>query len=192
MPRADVFIAADIEADGPVPGRHSMLSFGLAVAGRFDGTSYVSASPESQSYYCELQPISEEFDPKALEVSGLDRDRLAVEGQAAPEAMAEARDWILDAAGADRPVMVAWPLAYDWLFLQWYFLTYCAEGSPFGFSSALDMKTLFFHHRGQVMDQCGLDDVPAGLEPSQPHTHHGRDDAIRAAQLFTNLWREMR
>jgi hypothetical protein len=43
----------------------------------------------------------------------------------------------------NRPTMVAFPLAFDWLWLQWHFLRYCADGSPFSFSSCLDMKTLF-------------------------------------------------
>jgi hypothetical protein len=28
----DIYFSADIEADGPIPGPYSMLSFGLAVA----------------------------------------------------------------------------------------------------------------------------------------------------------------
>ena len=37
MASKDVYISADIEADGPIPGRYSMLAFGLAVAGTYDG-----------------------------------------------------------------------------------------------------------------------------------------------------------
>jgi hypothetical protein len=37
MASCDIYISGDIEADGPIPGRYSMLSFGLAVAATFDG-----------------------------------------------------------------------------------------------------------------------------------------------------------
>jgi hypothetical protein len=75
----DLYISADIESDGPIPGEFSMLSFGLAVAGSFDGASF-SPEPDRATFYRELQPISERFDPDALRVSGLDRNRLATEG----------------------------------------------------------------------------------------------------------------
>lgn len=33
----DLYISADVETDGPIPGPYSMLSFGLAVVGSYDG-----------------------------------------------------------------------------------------------------------------------------------------------------------
>ena len=80
MARADLFISGDVEADGPVPGPYSMLSFGLAVAGRFDGTDFGAATPVDRTFYAELQPIGEQFVPDALRVSGLDRERVEVDG----------------------------------------------------------------------------------------------------------------
>lgn len=32
----EFYVAVDVEADGPIPGRYSMLSLGMAVAGRDD------------------------------------------------------------------------------------------------------------------------------------------------------------
>ena len=81
---SDIYISADIEADGPIPGTYSMLAIGFAVAGHFDGRVFEAADPEVANFYRELQPISEQFDPRALEVAGLERDRLVKDG-AAPE-----------------------------------------------------------------------------------------------------------
>src|SRR5947208_2469107 len=70
--RPDVYFSVDIEADGPIPGPYSMLSVGVAVAGRFDGT-FSAADPTRDTFYRELRPISEQYVPEALAVSGLDR-----------------------------------------------------------------------------------------------------------------------
>ena len=36
----DIYISADIEADGPIPGRYSMLALGFSVAATFDGNDF--------------------------------------------------------------------------------------------------------------------------------------------------------
>jgi hypothetical protein len=185
----DLYISADIEADGPVPGPYSMLAFGLTVVGRFDGTTFVAAPPRTQTFYRELAPISDQCDPHALEVSGLDRDKLVREGEDAMTAMDAAAAWIGEVASKHRPVLVAWPLTYDWLFLQWYFLRFATAGSPFGFSSGLDMKTLFWRHSGGVLDAAGKEDLPPDLRPTAPHTHNALDDAVEQAEIFVRLWR---
>src|SRR4051812_7080127 len=111
--RPDVYISADVETDGPVPGRHSMLSFGLAVAARYDGRSLQPVDPESQTFYRELRPAFDEVDQQALVISGLDRRRLLVEGSDPAEAMNAAAAWVAEVARQAHPVMVAFPLAFD-------------------------------------------------------------------------------
>jgi hypothetical protein len=187
--RPDLYLSADIEADGPVPGVNSMLSFGLVVAATFDGTAFVPAEPDAPTFYRSLRPISDDFDPDALAVSGLDRDALVRGGEDPTVAMDAAADWIAEIAGDHRPVLVAWPLAYDWLFLQWYFLRFGTGDSPFGFSSCLDMKTLFWRHAGVPVDGAGMDDLPPELRGPAPHTHHALDDARQQADIFVRLCR---
>lgn len=186
--RPDVYISADVETDGPVPGRHSMLSFGLAVAARYDGRSLEPADPASQTFYRELRPAFDEIDQQALAISGLDRTRLLAEGSDPAEAMQAAAAWVVEVGGQHHPVMVAFPLAFDWLWLQWHFLRFCPEGSPFSFSSCLDMKTLFWARQGTPIEGAGKDDLPLGLRPASRHTHHALDDAIEQAEIFVRLW----
>jgi hypothetical protein len=88
MARPDIYISADIESDGPIPGRYSMLSFGLAVAATFDGRVFAARDPAEATFARELRPIATEFVPGALAVSGLDRDRLARDGTDPARAMA--------------------------------------------------------------------------------------------------------
>lgn len=186
--RADLYFSADIEADGPIPGPYSMLSFGLTVAARFDGRDFEPRDPEAETFYRELQPISDKFVPDALRVGGLDRDLLIREGQAPAEAMSEAAAWVDRLSGADRAVLVAFPASFDWLYLYWYFQSFSHQGSPFDFSSCLDMKTIFQQRAGVVMDRAGLGDLPPELISERPHTHNARDDALRQAEIFQRLW----
>ncbi|MDA0173388.1 hypothetical protein OJ998_30070 [Solirubrobacter taibaiensis] len=186
--RRDIYISADIEADGPSPGTHSMLSVGFAVAARHDGTTFFPAVPGETTFYRELKPISDRFDPAALAVSGLDRDLLTRTGTEPDDAMSAAAEWIASVSEDHRPVLVAWPLAYDWPFIQWYFLKFGSGTSPFGFSSCLDMKTMFWAQQRTVLDRAGKDDLPASLLPASPHTHNALDDAIEQGQIFVSLY----
>jgi hypothetical protein len=193
--RSDVYVSADIEADGPIPGRFSMLSLGMCVAGEQDAAGvFRPIQPESARFYRELRPISEEWEPDALAAvadSGLDRDRLLREGADPAVAMTEAARWVTDLADGRRPVFVGWPMGYDWMFLQWYFHSYSAVGSPFAFGSALDMKSMLYAATHRVLDQLGKEHLPAELVPERPHTHNALDDAVEQAELFQNLrrWR---
>ena len=183
----DVYISADVEADGPIPGRYSMLSFGLAVAGRFDGATFTPTDPAAATFYRELRPVSEEFDPSAVAVSGLDRAHLAAEGADPATAMGEAAAWVTEQAGGDRPVMVGYPIVFDWMFMHWYFVRYIGR-SPFGFSGALDMKTIYQQKARLPLDRAGRDDLPPALRSSRAHTHNACDDAIEQAEIFARLF----
>jgi hypothetical protein len=183
-----VFISADVEADGPIPGpaHYSMLSFGLAVAGSFDGDRFEPAGDDPPTFYAELAPISERFEPATLAVSGLDRDRLAREGRAPAEAMSAAADWVRQVAGQRRPVMVAYPAPYDWMWLAWYFGAYASN--PFGHSGCLDIKTLYQARAGVVWARAVKRHMPPSLRPGRAHTHNALDDALEQAELFANIW----
>jgi hypothetical protein len=176
----DIYISADIEADGPIPGEFSMLAFGLAVAATFDGEAFTSHAPSRQTLYRELKPIAARFEPAALARDG-----------AEPEAaMRDAVDWVaaqVERAGGARPVLVGYPVEFDWMFLHWYFVRFVGE-SPFGFSGALDIKTMYHQKAHVTMDDAGRNDLPAELQASHPHTHNALDDAIEQAEIFNRLW----
>lgn len=187
MARPDLYISGDVEADGPIPGPYSMLSFGLCVAGRFDGERFEAVDPTANTFYAELRPISAEAVPEALAVHGLDRERLQREGEPPSQAMDRSAAWVEAAAGDHRPVLVGYPLVYDWMFLYWYFTRFAAAGSPFGHSSGVDMKTLYLARAGVVVGRATKSQMPAHLLPKRPHRHHALDDAVEQAELFVNL-----
>ncbi|CAM5327780.1 3'-5' exonuclease [Streptomyces griseomycini] len=186
--KPSLYVSVDVEADGPIPGPYSMLSLGAAVAGVQDGEGFTAADPEERTFYRELKPISEEFVPEALAVSGLDRARLGTEGAEPGRAMREFADWVRVAgteAGA-QPVMCGYPASYDWTFLYWYLIRFTGE-SPFGHSGCLDMKTLYAARAGLPLRAVAKGTMPRELLSRRRHTHHALDDAIEQAELFANL-----
>lgn len=183
----DIYISVDIEADGPIPGPYSMLAFGLAVAGRYDGTVFHSVDPTERTFYRTLQPISDNFDPEAVAVSGLNRDDLIRAGTSPREALLEAKRWIIDSARDHRPVLVGYPLVYDWQFFYWYLQSY-APPSPVDFSAGLDMKTMYQQKARVPLSEAGKDDLPPFLRSERPHTHNALDDAIEQADIFVKLF----
>jgi len=184
----DIYFSADIETDGPIPGPFSMLSFALVYAGSFDGRCFEHPGDYSQSFYRELKPISNEYQPEALQVNRLDRDRLCKEGKEPKSVMAEAHDWIKEIAGNAKPVLVAYPLSFDWAWLYWYFVRFSSKGSPFNHSLCFDMKTAFAVKASIPISEAGRSKILPSLLPHRGHTHHALDDAIEQAEIFANLF----
>ena len=120
----DVYFSADVETDGPIPGPFSMLSFALVYAGAFDGSRFIKPSNYDLRFYAEIRPISENFDPEALRVNRMDREKLLREGQLPEAAMKAAMGWVQQIAGEGKPVLVAYPLSFDWSWLYWYFILF--------------------------------------------------------------------
>jgi hypothetical protein len=184
----DAYFSADVETDGPIPGPYSMLSFALVYAGSFDGRHFTRPSAYSDSFYNELKPISEDFQIEALEVNGLDRDRLLLQGKTPNEAMTEASRWVKAVAGKGKPVLVAYPLSFDWAWLYWYFIKFSAEGSPFGYSRCFDLKTALSVKNSIPIAAAGRSQLDEPLRSKRVHTHHALDDAIEQAEIFANVF----
>lgn len=186
----DVYISVDIESDGPVPGSFSMLSLALVAVATFDGERFVRFGPHADSRYWELQPISERFDPEALSINGLDRDRLLREGTSPAEAMREADRWVRHVADGCRAVLVAYPAAFDWSFVHWYFSSFLG-GSPFGHGTCIDIRSLYIGATGSTYTESSKSHLPLELLPQSAHTHNALDDAIEQGELFCNLFEWM-
>lgn len=183
----DAYFSADVETDGPIPGPFSILSFALVYAGRFDGHLF-ERSDLGTTFYRELRPISDSFEPDALRVNGLDRDRLIREGEPPERAMTDASQWVKTVAKSARPVLVAYPLSFDWSWLYWYFVRFSAHGSPFGHSRCFDIKTAVAIKAHLPVGRAGRSQLPHVFRSERVHSHNALDDAIEQAEIFAKVF----
>jgi len=184
----DVYFSADVETDGPIPGPFSILSFAFVYAGSFDGRRFQRPDDYEQRFYKELRPISNNFEPEALRVNGLDRARLCLHGEPPEKAMTEACRWVKSVAGTAQPVLVAYPLSFDWSWLYWYFMRFSADGSPFAYSRCFDIKTALAVKAGIPISEAGRSRIDPSLRSRHAHTHHAVDDAIEQAEIFAKVF----
>jgi hypothetical protein len=175
----ELYVAVDVEADGPIPGPYSMISLGMAVAGRPDLT-----------FYTELRPISDDFVPEALAVSGLDRARLLREAPSADEAMAAAAAWVNGLRELGRPVFLAAPAVWDGMFLHWYFIRFTGA-SPFGATgSGVDLRSYWMGLTGVAWADSHKSRIKQALKlTGLPHTHHAGEDAAELGAVFDAVLR---
>ena len=157
------YVVVDIEADGPIPGDYSMISFGaVLVDPRLDRT-----------FYGQLKPISDKWVPEALAISGHSREETL--GFDEPSIiMQRFADWIKREVKG-KPNFVSDNNGFDWQFINWYFHHFLGE-NPFGFSS-INLGSLYK----------GLDgDMFASFKHLRKtrHDHHPVNDAIGNAEAF--------
>lgn len=184
----DIYFSADIETDGSIPGPFSILSFAMVYAGAFDGKTFYRTPAYDHRFYIELKPISDRFEPEALRINGLDREALVRNGSDPRDAMSAAARWVREIAADGEPVLVAYPLSFDWSWLYWYFISFSDSGSPFGYSRCFDVKTAVAIKLGRTISDAGRHRVPDLIKPMSGHTHHALDDAIEQAEIFSNLF----
>jgi DNA polymerase III epsilon subunit-like protein len=168
------YFSVDIESAGPIPGKYSMLSLGACVVG----------SPE-EKFYVELKPISREFIPDALKVSGFDLDRLEQNGEPPAEAMQAFKRWVETTAADHKAVFVGFNACYDWQFVNWYFESF-AGGNPFGFAG-IDIKSYFMGLSGRRWSETTSSQLPPEFQPDTPQTHNALEDAQAQASIFEKL-----
>lgn len=206
----EVYFSVDVEADGPIPGPYSMSSFAIVAAGyRQKGNLLVNLDldREENCFYRELKPISNNFDPEASAIAGLDRQDLILNGADPKDAMVDASNFIQNLlAGLEgfsatkngstiRPVFMGWPVSYDWLFTYWYFMNFnyttdpLTASSPFGHSSAIDLKSVFATKANIPLRRVGKRMIPKELQSKRKHTHNALDDARGQGELGMNILR---
>lgn len=191
----EVYFSVDVEADGPIPGPYSMSSFGMVASAYRTRSGLIvdlDLDADENCLYSELKPISNIFDPEAAAVAGLDRDELILHGKAPEHAMLEAVEFVNFRARSFgqnvRPIFAGYPLAYDWMFMYWYFLNF-ANISPFGHSGAIDMKSYFGAIDNVAIRRIGKRAMPPELKTKRRHTHNALDDARGQGDLLQALLR---
>lgn len=156
----------DVEADGPIPGDFSMISFGaVLVDDKLDTT-----------FYGKLRPVSDTFIPEALAVSGYTRNEILLFDD--PKAVMEDFAGWLRTVSKGQPVFISDNNGFDWMFICWYFHHFTGK-NPFGFSS----QNLGSLYKGLVKDTF---QNFKHLRKTK-HTHHPVDDAKGNAEALLTL-----
>lgn len=185
--KPDVYVSVDIEADGPYPGGHSMLSIGAA--------AFVlpNRNPVSK-FEINLAPLPEATQhpdtmawwskfPEAWAYS-------TANPVPAEQGIATFVAWVESLRVHGAPVLVTFP-TWDYMWIQWYIARFHPGQDPFGIGS-LDIKTLamavlkndkFKETAKRKMPKHWFDGTP-------PHTHKAIEDAVGQGILLVNILNE--
>lgn len=175
----EIYVSTDIESDGPIPGPHSMLSFGSAaftadkqLVATFEANLSTlpgsTGHPETMAWWA-TQP----------EAWAAHRENLRDPEEAMPAYVA----WLKSLPG--KPVFVGYPAGFDFLFVYWYLIRFAGE-SPFSFS-ALDIKSFAMAVLKLDYRESVKRNMPKRWFDDLPHTHKALDDAIGQGALFCNI-----
>ena len=160
------YIMIDIEADGPIPSDYSMISFGAIIVDK----------NLDKTFYGKLQPISENWIPEALAVSGFTREQ-TLEFQDPKLVMHNFADWIKETCPG-KPLFISDNNGFDWQFINWYFHHFI-KNNPFGFSST-NLGSLY---KGSVQN------IRKNFKylRKTKHSHHPVDDARGNAEALITI-----
>ena len=175
----EIYISTDVETDGPIPGPNSMLSMGSAAytadkrlvstfSANFELLDGAAPDPKTAAWWA-TQPEAWAACRKDLEAPAAAMKRYVA--------------WIATLPG--RPVFVAYPAGFDFLFVYWYLMRFVGE-SPFS-HSALDMKTYAMALLKKGYRDSTKRNMPRSWFDPLPHSHVALDDAIEQGALFCNM-----
>jgi len=159
-------ICVDVESDGAIPHKYSMVCFGAVIV-----------EPSlSKTFYGKTKPISDLWNPEALAISGFSREE-HLKFDDPKEVMIKFRDWIKENSKG-RPIFISDNNGYDFAWVNWYFHWFLGE-NPFGYSS---------RRIGDLY--CGmLKDSHARWKHLRKsfHSHHPVDDAKGNAEALLEI-----
>ncbi|MCA9527832.1 MAG: 3'-5' exonuclease [Myxococcales bacterium] len=182
---ATVYFCVDLEASGPVPGLFNLVSIGGVVV-RLAGDRHVVGD----SFYYEIKPDFEGFDPGAEAIHKLSRAHLEAEGRPAREVLAAITAFVKAQVGpGERPLFVGHNAPFDWMYTAWYF-AWAGMENPFGYN-ALDTKALAMGTHRLPWKQTNKERLEAlhpGLVPPDPDlVHNALADARFQADILIAL-----
>lgn len=178
--KQEIYVSTDIEADGPIPGPHSMLSFGSAAflkderpIATFTANLHTLPGalpdPKTTTEFWDKQPKAWEECRKNL--------------QDPKQAMLNYVAWLESLPGP--PVFVGYPATFDFMFVYWY-LVYFTGKSPFSFSG-MDIKSYASAKLRTPFRETTKRRMPEEWFPEAKHSHIALEDAIEQGILFMRM-----
>lgn len=181
---SEIYISTDVETDGPIPGPHSLLSLGSA--------AYTTEKQLVSTFSANLETLPDASPhPKTAEWWASQPDAWAAcrkDLETPAAAMDRYVRWIRSLDG--KPVFVAYPAGFDFLFVYWYLIRFVGE-SPFS-HSALDVKSFAMAVMKSDYRAATKRNMPKRWFDTKAHSHVALDDAIEQGALFCNMLKESR
>jgi hypothetical protein len=181
----EIYVSTDIEADGPIPGPHSMLS--LASAAYLADKTVVSTFTANLDALPGAAP-----DPGTAKWWEQFPDAWAAcrrDTRAPASAMYEYVAWLKGLPG--RPVFLGGPASWDFMWVYWYLVRFTRE-RPFR-ENALDVRSYAMGMRKTEFRLTSRTYLPKRwFDADLPHTHVALDDALEQGALFCNMLAENR
>ncbi len=190
-PTPEIYLSIDVEADGPIPGPYSMLSFGIAAftidkvllstfARNLELLPGATQHPRVMAWWQSTPDLRAAYE----------RTRESV--QPVRESMLACDAWVKSLRTHGRPCAVGAPAAYDFgAWLYWYLVYAVGDIPELGFA-ALDLKSFAFGRLPRSRYRSlGKGSYPADwFDADMPHTHVALEDAVEQGAILINAIRE--
>lgn len=176
---SEIYVSTDIEADGPVPGLFSMLSFGSAAfsaekellstfQANLETLPQASISPDTMAWWKDK--------PEAWQACRTNPRPPA-------EVMKEYLGWVKALPGT--PIFAAYPLSFDFGFIHWYLIKFTGE-NPFKLNG-IDIKSYAMALMKTEYSKINKKSFPQEWLTSPSLTHIALEDALVQGELFCNM-----
>jgi len=163
------YIVVDVEADGAIPPKYSMVCFGAIIV----------EPTLTKTFYGETKPISENYNHEALAVSGFSREQ-HLKFDDPTKVMQDFVDWIQKNSIGNH-IFISDNPAFDWQWINYYFHTYIGK-KPFGYSA----RSIGYLYCGMKMNS-GLNNEWKRKYRKTKHTHNPVDDAKGNAEALLEM-----
>lgn len=179
--KIETYVSVDTEANGPIPGPHSMWSLGAVARDR--------AGQELSRFSRTLEDLPGSAghpDTMAFWAKEPEAHAAARRDPVPPDAAMWAfHDWLRGLPG--KVVFAGYPATYDFMFVYWYYWRFVGEMPPFSFSG-LDMKTLAMALLRLPYRQSTKKNFPSRWTANlPPHTHEAEGDADEQGIILARM-----
>jgi hypothetical protein len=179
----EYYISVDIEADGPIPGDYSMRQLGaifytppgfpkedIHIKWNIEPLEGATEHPATKAWMEKMEAQQPGFLKRLNEN--------AVSPQFAMEEFSTIVNQYNTAYDPHRPVVVAFPATFDYMFLLWYGVHFMGDRFPLDFASCVDMKSYAAPILGLNYRDTKKKAFPNRWKnKNMKHTHDALDDA---------------
>ncbi len=173
-----VYVSVDVETNGRLPGKHSMLQIG-AVA-------FSAQGKVLERFSINLKPLpGSTTDPSTMEFWRKQPREAQLAVTKNPEdpkvAILRFYDWV---AKFKKPLLLMAPVLFDGTWLRWYIERYVTDEARL-FHNSLDLRSVIFSFTGEYRgDYRALLYAYTGFQAKAEPSHLAVDDALDQGQCF--------